>query len=54
MAQMISRRNSTGYKLRSETDISSPQVKLVQSITIFWSKKYNIIPSDIGNRRTLQ
>lgn len=49
MAQMISRRNSTGYKLRSETDISSPQVKLVQSIAIFWSKKYNIVPSGTGN-----
>ena len=51
MAQLICKRNSVGYSLRSQTDFSLPQVKSVnyglKALRYFGPKIWNILPSDI-------
>ena len=58
MAQLIRKRNSVGYSLRSQTDFSFPQVKSVncnlKALRYFGPKIRNIFPSDIKNSRTLR
>ena len=52
MAQLICKRNSVGYSLRSQTDFSLPQVKSVnyglKALLYFGPKIWNIFPSDIN------
>ena len=58
MAQLVCKRNSVGYSLRSQTDFSLPQVKSVnyglKALRYFGPKIWNILPSDIKNSRTLR
>ena len=58
MAQLICKRNSVGYKLRSQTDFLLPQVKTVnyglKALQYFGPKICNILPRAIKNSRTLQ
>ena len=58
MAQLICKRNSVGYSLRSQTDFSLLQVKSVnyglKALRYFGPKIWNILPSDIKSSRTLQ
>ena len=58
MAQLICKRNSVGYTLRSQTDFSLPQVKAVnydlKALRYFGPKIWNILPNDIKNSRTLR
>ena len=58
MDQLICKRNSVGYSLRSQTDFSFPQVKSVnyslKALRYFGLKIWNIIPNDIKNSRALR
>ena len=58
MAQLICKRNSVGYSLRSQTDFSLPRVKSVnyglKALQYFGPKICNILPTDIKNFKTLQ
>ena len=58
MAQLICKRNSVGYSLRSQTDFSLPRVKSVnyslKALRYFGPKIWNILPSDIKNSITLR
>ena len=58
MAQLICKRNSVGYSLRSQTDFSLPQVKSVnyslKALRYFGPKIWNILPGHIKNSRTLR
>ena len=58
MTQLICKRNSVGYSLRSQTDFSLPQVKSVnyglKALRYFGPKIWNILPNDIKNSRTLR
>ena len=51
MTQLICKRNSVGYNLRSQTDFSLPQVKSVnyslKALRYFGPKIWKILPSDI-------
>ena len=57
MAQLICKRNSVGYNLRSETDFSLPQVKCVnyglKALGYFDSKIWSTLPRGIKNSKTL-
>ena len=57
MAQLIFKRNSAGYSLRSQTDFSLPKLKSVnyglKALRCFGLKVWNILPSDIKNSRAL-
>ena len=57
MTQLICKRNSLGYSLRSQTDLSLPWVKSVnyglKALQYFGPKIWNILLSDIKNSRTL-
>ena len=57
MTQLICKRNSVGYSLRSQTDFLLPQVKPVnygvKALRYFGPKIWNILPNDIENSRTL-
>ena len=56
MAQLISKRNSVGDSLRSQTDFLLPQVKSVnyglKALQYFVPKIWNIFPSDTKISRT--
>ena len=58
MAQLICKRNSVGYSLRSQTNFSLPQVKSInydlKALRYFGPKIWNIFPSDIKNCRTVR
>ena len=58
VAQLICKRNSAGYTLRSQTDFSLPQVNSVnyslKALRYFGPKIWNIFSSDIKNSRTLR
>ena len=58
MTQLICKRNSVGYSLRSQTDFSLPKVKSVnyglKALRYFGPKMWNNLPSDIKNTRTIQ
>ena len=58
MAQLICKRNSVGYSLRSQTDFSLPRVKSInyglKALQYFGPKIRNILPSGIKNSRTLR
>ena len=57
MAQLICKRYSVGKNLRSQTDLSLPQVKSVNyGLKALWyvsTKIWNTLPSDIENSGTL-
>ena len=54
--QLICKRNNVGYGLRSQADLSLPQVKSVnyslKALRYFRPKIWNILPNDIKNSRT--
>ena len=56
--QLICKRNSVGYSLRSQTDFLLPQVKSVnyglKALRYFGPKIWNILPNDIKNPKTLR
>ena len=58
MTQLICKRNSVDYILRSQTDFLLPQVKSVnyglKPLRYFGPKIWNILPNDIENSRTLR
>ena len=58
MAKLICKSNSVDYKLRSQTGFSLIQVKSVtyrvKTLRYFGLRKWNILPCDINNSRTLQ
>ena len=58
MTQLICKRNSVGYSLRSQRDFPLPQVKSVnyglKELRYFGPKIWNILPNDIKNSRTLR
>ena len=58
MTQLICKRNSVGYSLRSQTDFSLPQVKSVnyglKALRYFGPKIWNILPNDIKSSRKLR
>ena len=58
MSQLICKKNSVGCSLRSQTDFSLLRVKSVNyGLKVLWyfgPGKWNILPSDIKNSRTLR
>ena len=58
MAQLICKRNSVGYSLRSQIDLSLPRGKSVnyglKALQYFGPKIWNILASNIKNSRTLR
>ena len=58
MTQLICKRNSVGYSLRSQRDFPLPQVKSVnyglKELRYFGPKIWNIRPNDFKNSRTLR
>ena len=58
MAQLICKRDSVGYSLRSQTYFSLLRVKSanygLKALRYFGPKIWNILPSDIKNSRTLR